>query len=351
MAMANILVLDDEASLLRLIVTILERGGHSVTSFQKPLEALAKLENFVPDAIISDISMPIMTGLEFCKKVREMPHLQTTPFIFLTALSERPDIRAGMNVGADDYLLKPFTPSEILEAVDVRLKRAALSRPSANVISSGLAIEAKALGGINVVYKDVEVAWASKKAAEFFFYLLERPNGVTTWEAAEALWRDKDESRAASVFHTTLHRLRKTLDEDVVFTKNRRYYLKTNLEIEFDVTQYQGLVRQCELVPDEATFSQAIQLYGGSYMAGCDSDWCEDKREMLHATHLSLLLEASRFAQVNQDLRRAAWYAHLATQHENYAEQAWTVLSGIYEALGDSKRAERARLRIAAWDE
>ncbi|MEY4531363.1 MAG: hypothetical protein RLZZ156_2084 [Deinococcota bacterium] len=349
--MANILVLDDEASLLRLIVTILERGGHTVSSFQKPLEALAKLENFVPDAIISDISMPVMTGLEFCKKVREMPHLQTTPFIFLSALSERPDMRAGMNVGADDYLLKPFTPSEILEAVDVRLKRAILSRPVANVLQSSLQIEAKALGGINVVYKGTEVAWASKKAAEFFFYLLERPNGVTTWEAAEALWRDKDESRAASVFHTTLHRLRKTLDEDVVFTKNRRYYLKANLEIDFDVSQYQRLVRQSEQAPDETTFANAIKLYGGAYMAGCDSLWCEDKREMLHATHLSLLLEASRFAEEHLDLRRAAWYAHLATQHESYADQAWMALARVYESLGDLKRSDRAKQRLTAWDE
>jgi two-component SAPR family response regulator len=349
--MANILVLDDEASLLRLIVTILERGGHTVTSFQKPLEALSKLEHFVPDAIISDISMPVMTGLEFCKKVREIPHLQTIPFIFLTALSERPDMRAGMNVGADDYLLKPFTPSEILEAVQVRLKRAALLRPAIKVDSSSLAMTAKALGGINVVYKGTEVAWVSKKAAEFFFYLLERPNGVTTWEAAEALWRDKDESRAASVFHTTLHRLRKTLDEDVVFTKNRRYYLKTDLEIEFDVTEYHQVVRQSETAPEENVFANAIKLYGGAYMAGCDSVWCEDKREMLHATHLSLLLEASRFAETKQDLRRAAWYAHLATQHETFADQAWTALARVYESLGDTKRSDRAKQRLAAWDE
>ncbi len=347
--MANILVLDDEASLLRLIVTILERAGHTVISFQKPLEALRHLEDFVPDAIISDISMPVMTGLEFCERVRQMAHLQTTPFLFLSALSQRPEMRAGMNAGADDYLLKPFTPTEILEALDVRLKRATLSRNLP--IGSSDSLSAKALGGINVVYRGVEVAWASKKAAEFFFYLLERPNGVTTWEAAEALWRDKDESRAASVFHTTLHRLRKTLDEDVVFTKNRRYYLKTNLSVDFDVTEYQNLVRQAELNPEASVFAQAIALYSGAYMAGCDSQWCEDKREMLHATHLSLLLDASSFSVQNNDLRRAAWYAHLATQHENYADQAWTALAQIYETLGDSKRAERARSRVNAWDE
>ncbi len=347
--MAKILVLDDEASLLRLIVTILEQAGHTVTSFQKPLEALAALESFTPDAIISDVSMPVMTGLEFCEKVRQQPHLQTTPFLFLTALSQRLDVRAGMNVGADDYLLKPFTPNEILEALEVRLKRAALiyQKPQ---ITDGI-LHAKALGGVGVIYKGIEVNWASKKAAEFFFYLLERPNGVTTWEAAEALWRDKDESRAASVFHTTLHRLRKTLDEDVVFTKNRRYHLKTDLDLVFDVTEYQNLVRQAQQNPEVELFAEAIKLYAGAYMAGCDSVWCEDKREMLHATHLSLLLDASRFAESHNDLRRAAWYAHLATQHETYADQAWTALARVYETLGDTRRAERARARMNAWDD
>ncbi len=349
--MATILVLDDEASLLRLIVTILERGGHSVVSFQKPLEALKALETFGPDAIISDISMPVMTGLEFCEQVRKMPHLQTTPFLFLTALSERFNIRAGMNVGADDYLFKPFTPTEIIEALNVRLKRAALSTSKSQVLGSEHELRAKALGGATVIYKGIEVAWASKKAAEFFFYLLERPNGVTTWEAAEALWRDKDESRAASVFHTTLHRLRKTLDEDVVFTKNRKYYLKTGLQIGFDVAEYQKLVRKAQTTPDATVFASAVELYGGAYMDGCNSTWCEDKREMLHATHLSLLLEASGFCENSNDLRRAAWYAHLATQHESYADQAWTVLARVYETLGDTQRAERARVRMSAWEE
>ena len=124
-----------------------------------------------------------------------------------------------------------------------------------------------------------------------------------------------------------------------------------NLEIDFDVSQYQRLVRQSEQAPDETTFANAIKLYGGAYMAGCDSLWCEDKREMLHATHLSLLLEASRLAEEHLDLRRAAWYAHLATQHESYADQAWMALARVYESLGDLKRSDRAKQRLTAWDE
>ncbi len=349
--MPNVLVLDDEPSLLRLIVTILERAGHHVRSFRKPADALTELESFVPDAILSDIQMPGMSGLEFCQQVRAMPHLQSTPFLFMSALGNRTDVRTGMNIGADDYLVKPFTPTEIIEALDARLTRAAANRNSSSISAPSNGLQAKALGGFNVVYKGIEVSWASKKAAEFFFFLIERPNGVTTWEAAEALWRDKDESRAASVFHTTLHRLRKTLDEDMVFTKSRRYFLRTGLDVKFDVSDYLELVRQAKQTPTNEAFSSAVALYGGAYMDGCDSVWCEDKREMLHAAHFSLLLEAAKFSSAVGDPRNAAWYAHLATQHEPFADQAWTDLGLYYDALGDSRRAESARNRMSTWDE
>jgi CheY-like chemotaxis protein len=79
--MANVVVVDDEAALLRLIVAILERAGHVVKSFQKPPEALVYLEKERPSAIIADVSMPIMTGLEFCERVRQMPHLHTIPIL------------------------------------------------------------------------------------------------------------------------------------------------------------------------------------------------------------------------------------------------------------------------------
>ncbi|MFN3266404.1 MAG: response regulator [Deinococcales bacterium] len=348
--MANVVVVDDEVALLRLVVAILERGGHVVKSFQRPQDALLYLSQERPNAIIADVGMPSMTGLEFCERVRQMPHLHTTPFLFLTALSDRPNMRAGMNAGADDYLIKPFTPQEILEALEVRLKRAALQQIAVAPNEQNV-LSARALGGVQVTYRGQEIGWASKKAAEFFFYLLEHPNGVTTWESAEALWRDKDESRAASVFHTTLHRLRKTLGENVVYTKNRRYYLNPELEVAFDVLDYQNFVQQAEQAPSEVLYARAIELYGGAYMSGCDSSWCEDKREMLHATHLSLLLEASHFAVRQNDLRRAAWYAHLATQHEPYSDLAWTMLANHYEALGDAQRSERARARMHVWED
>ena len=346
--MPSILVLDDEPALTKLLVIILEQQGYTVRGFTNPLEALGALSDFTPDAIISDVSMPLMGGLEFCRRVRSIEGLEGIPVIFLSALAERRDVREGMNVGADDYLTKPFQREELLEALEVRLKRAA-QRNVTSLESSDL-MQAQAFGAANLYHRGVQVSWGSRKAAEFFFLLLENPNGLTTWAAAEALWPDKDESKAASVFHTTLHRLRKVLDDDMVYTRNRRYYLNTELPMSYDVREYMQLVRRAQQDNTLETFTTAVELYRGAYLADFESSWCVDLRETLHATHLSLLQDASKRAEGLLDTRRATWFAHLATQHDTYNDAVWLDLSRLYERLGDEKRAERARSRLETWD-
>jgi two-component SAPR family response regulator len=350
----SILVLDDEPALTKLVSLVLEARGYLVRGFTRPLEALEALEDFVPDAIISDVSMPQMDGLAFCRRVRENPRFTNVPFIFLSAMAERRDVREGMNVGADDYLTKPFQSEELLDALEVRLKRAETLRapnaPSSASVVPMDSMQARALGAASLWYRGGEVSWGSRKAAEFFFLLLERPNGVTTWEAAEALWPEKDEARAASVFHTTLHRLRKVMDEELVYTRNRRYYLNGELSLRYDVREYLELVQQAQRSMDLEVFEKAVQLYHGAYLADFESSWCQDLRETLHGTHLSLLLDASRRAETLGDARRATWFAHLSTQHDPYSDQTWGELSRLYDGMGDNVRAERARARLEAWD-
>ena len=346
--MPSILVLDDEPALTKLLVIILEQQGYTVRGFTNPLEALESLQQFTPDAIVSDVSMPLMGGLEFCRRVRLIEGLKGIPVIFLSALAERRDVREGMNVGADDYLTKPFQREELLEALEVRLQRAA-QRTTPPSLESDL-MQAQAFGAANLYHRGAQVSWGSRKAAEFFFLLLENPNGLTTWAAAEALWPDKDESRAASVFHTTLHRLRKVLDDDMVYTRNRRYYLNTESPMTYDVRDYTQLVRRAQQDNDLETFSTAVELYKGAYLADFESSWCVDLRETLHATHLSLLRDASKRAEGLLDTRRATWFAHLATQHDTYNDTVWLDLSRLYERIGDEKRAERARSRLETWD-
>ncbi len=344
--MPSVLVLDDEPSLVKLVEAILKRSGYSPFCFTRAQEALEALPNLDVDAIIADVSMPVMTGHEFLQQVRSQDKHRTTPFLFLSGMAERRDIRDGMSLGADDYLTKPFEAEELLDALEARLRRAEEFKP---VRLAG--VYARGLGEASVSWSGREVSWGSKKAAEFFFYLLEHPGGTTTWEAAEALWPEKDETRAASVFHTTLHRLRKTLEGDAVQSSNRRYYLNPEVEVQYDTTQYLSTVKAAREHSDLAIFDKAIDLYRGPYLAGFDSEWCEERREALHGTHLSLLLAAIKAAEHRNETRRAAWYAHLATQHEAFADNAWAELARLWEVLGDQRRASRARDRQSYWDD
>ncbi len=344
--MPSVLVLDDEPSLVKLVSAILKSAEYDVYAFTRPSEALEAIEGLELDAVVSDITMPVMNGYEFLERVREIEKFKQTPFIFLSGMAERRDIRQGMNLGADDYLTKPFEAYELLEALEVRLRRAEEMKPPRAV-----GVLARGLGEAGVTWDGREVSWGSKKAAEFFFYLLEHPGGTTTWEAAEALWPEKDETRAASVFHTTLHRLRKTLEAEAVQSANRRYYLNPDLEIAYDVRQYMEAAQTAQAQPDLTTFDEAAKLYRGPYLAGFDSEWCEERREALHATHLGLLLDAAKVAESRGETRQGAWYAHLATQHEPFSDTAWSELSRLWEKMGDHRRAMRARERQFNWDD
>ncbi|HEX2862959.1 MAG TPA: response regulator [Deinococcales bacterium] len=346
--MPSVLVLDDEPALVKLVSAILKSAGYEVHAYTRPTEALEDLPGLQLDAIIADISMPVMTGMDFFHQVRAFERFKYTPFIFLSGLAERRDVREGMALGADDYITKPFESRELLEALAVRLKRAEEARPNA---TRGSLIQARALGEASVTWAGREVTWGSKKAAEFFFFLLEHPGGTTTWEAAEALWPEKDEARAASVFHTTLHRLRKTLEPEAVNSANRRYYLNPELSIQFDVRQYLDAAKSAQARQDQGLYDTAIRLYRGPYLAGFDSEWCEERRETLHATHLGLLLDAAKLAESRQDTHRAAYYAHLGTQHEPFSDAAWNELSRLWESMGDPRRAARAREHQSHWED
>lgn len=121
--MNKILIVEDDNALRTNIIDLLQAEGYTVASAGDALEALAYLKKEIPDLIISDIMMPFMDGIEFMKRVQTDQSLCLIPFIFLTAKVDLKDLRNGMSVGADDYLLKPFKTKELLEAISTRLKK------------------------------------------------------------------------------------------------------------------------------------------------------------------------------------------------------------------------------------
>ncbi|MFC4454483.1 response regulator [Deinococcus sonorensis] len=338
--MPRILVVDDDAAILKLVSVILARAGHEVRTSSHPVEALDLLKVFVPDLVISDVVMPYMTGLEFLEEMRKHDKLSAVPFMLLSSHAERNDVRRGMNLGADDYLPKPFTPQDLTTAVEVRLRKAGRSQQAASNM------EARALGTAQVQWKGESVQWVSRKALELFFFLLEHRE-VTSWEAAEALWPEKDEARASSLFHTTLHRLRKSLDGAAVGSSNRRYALSSDLKPEYDVQRFELLADQAD--QNRLGLEELRELVGiyGTYLPGVDSPWVEDVRSRLEGRQLSILGLAARLANEAGRPRDAAQFYQRALGIDPLSEGDWDGLARALEQLGDPRA--RLAVRREAW--
>lgn len=118
-----VLVVEDDILMRDALLEIIEGHGFRVIEAQNGQDALLIMSEVTPDLIISDISMPLMDGLMFFHKVRERPSWVTIPFIFLTARGERHQILLGKEMGAEEYLVKPVMPDELLRTIRARLAR------------------------------------------------------------------------------------------------------------------------------------------------------------------------------------------------------------------------------------
>jgi DNA-binding response OmpR family regulator len=121
--MKKILVIEDEASVGNNIQEILESGGFDVILAQNGEAGIELAKQLIPDLIICDIMMPGLDGYGVLMALREQPDTAMIPFIFLTAKTTREDFRQGMNLGADDYITKPFRRAELLESIEARLEK------------------------------------------------------------------------------------------------------------------------------------------------------------------------------------------------------------------------------------
>lgn len=132
--MKRVLVVDDEENLTSLVKAYLEKDGYNVAVAGDGREGLATARRFKPDIIILDRMMPEMDGLEFLQAYRAE---SDTPVIFLTARVEEQDRVLGLELGADDYIIKPFYPRELISRVRAILRRDSIKEESAQVLSAG----------------------------------------------------------------------------------------------------------------------------------------------------------------------------------------------------------------------
>jgi len=128
---AKVLVIDDTAEIRMIITESLKIYGFTTLAAEDGVSGVEMAREHAPDLIICDINMPNMDGYETLTAIRSNDATATTPFIFLSGAVEKPNVRKGMELGADDYLTKPFTHKELVTAVNARLtKHAELQRQS-----------------------------------------------------------------------------------------------------------------------------------------------------------------------------------------------------------------------------
>ncbi len=127
--MATVLLAEDDTDIRFLVTFKLTQAGYQVRAFGDGLSALADARKHPPDLAILDIMMPGMSGLEVCRELRKDPATATVPVIILTALAQQADITTGSAAGADDYIVKPFSPSDFATRVNAVLARAQASVP------------------------------------------------------------------------------------------------------------------------------------------------------------------------------------------------------------------------------
>ncbi len=115
--MAKILIAEDERDIRDLITFTLRFAGHEVVATTNGEEAFQKAQEVVPDLILMDVRMPRMTGYEACRQIKEVEALKPVPVVFLSAKGQDAEVKAGLEAGAVEYILKPFAPDELTSRV------------------------------------------------------------------------------------------------------------------------------------------------------------------------------------------------------------------------------------------
>ena len=128
-AVKRILVIDDEPTIRRQTVELLRLEGYDVVEAHNGRDGVDQARANPPDLIVCDITMPKLNGHRVLQALRADPRTAHVPLVFLTGWGERDDLRAGMNLGADDYLVKPVLPEDLFASVKARLRRAEATGP------------------------------------------------------------------------------------------------------------------------------------------------------------------------------------------------------------------------------
>jgi DNA-binding response OmpR family regulator len=296
-----------------LLTNCFSRQDCRVSTVHSGEDGLQLIEEDPPHLVILDITLPGMNGLDVCRAMRRDPWMEKIPVLMLTGRDDDDDVVAGLDVGANDYMIKPFTVKVLSARVNALLRR---DRTSSAVLTAApgeqALLDIRSLGRCELQLGDRVTPWAegfSPAQRMLLAALLTSPNGQVSQEAVQTgFWPDSPPSRARSNFDSLMTRLRKTLEQELPGIEVRRYlHLSRGIicleNVRVDVHEFQRLAGKGlrlaaagELWPAEIAFSAAFSLWQGTFLPG---GFGSESAAVFQDEVEQLYLEASqRFARI-----------------------------------------------------
>ncbi len=333
----HLLIVEDDVSVSELLFSCLSKANYRVSVAPTGEAGLQLIEEDPPDALVLDLTLPGMNGLDVCRTMRRDLWMGKIPILMLTGKAEEDDIVAGLEVGADDYMTKPFSPKLLTARVKALLRRGnsldAVDTPESSAEKQTVEpLIIKTLGRCEITNGARRFSWAedfSPAQRQLMAMLVGSPSGKVHQEEIQvALWPDSSSSRARSSFDSLMSRVRRTLDQLLEPFDSKKYLLvkRGYLCLEncrVDAHEFIRFVRKGtqqvatgDLWPAEISFSSAFSFWHGTFIPadfGSDAPiFFQDELEQLYLeasqTFARVLAENGRYQEAVKVLRHAQRY-------------------------------------------
>ena len=206
----RLLIVEDEAAIAALLRYNFEREGFEVSEAMDGEEALLRAQEDKPDLVVLDWMLPLMSGIEVCRRLRRLPETRAVPIVMLTARGEEADKVRGLEGGADDYVTKPFSPVELIARIRALLRRTQPGLTSETLIFADLSMDLAA----HRVRRDGRMVHLGPTEFRLLHFLLRNPGRVFSREQLlDAVW-GRDVYVEARTVDVHIRRLRKALNGD-----------------------------------------------------------------------------------------------------------------------------------------
>jgi two-component system response regulator VicR len=204
----TILIVDDEKAIVDILSFNLKKEGYDIQAAYDGKTALALFDGLTPDLILLDVMLPKLSGFEVCTAIRKTDY--RTPIIMLTAREEETDKVLGLELGADDYITKPFSIREVLARVKANIRRTDHNPPSADIKADGLVLDPERYD----VYVDGKSAELTQREFELLRFLYAQPGKVfSREELLREVWQYDYLGDLRSV-DVAVRRLREKIERD-----------------------------------------------------------------------------------------------------------------------------------------